>query len=152
MQVILKDTINKIGQKGQSVTVKPGFYRNYLLPRGLAEASTKKSLARAEAVNQKVAEEAAKIKKEAEKIRETLKDLTLNLKEKLNKKGTLFAKVSAKEVAQAIKDQAKIEVSTSQVSLKETIKSTGTFEANVKLGSGVTATVRLIVEGITEEA
>jgi len=148
MQVILTKDFHQLGQKGQSVSVKPGFYRNYLMPNGLAAAGTKKSLARAEKINAEIAEKNAQIKKAAEKMRDTLRETTLQIKEKLTKKGTLFAKVSAKEISVALKEQANIQISTPNVLLKEAIKKTGNFEVDVKLDSGVVAKVRLVVEGI----
>lgn len=148
MQVILTKDFHPVGQKGQAVTVKPGYYRNYLQPNGLAQAGTKKNLARAEEVNKQIVEKNALIKKAAEKLKETLKETTLHLKEKLTKKGTLFAKVSAKEISVALKEQANVEISTPNVLLKEAIKKTGNFEVDVKLDGGVVAKVRLVVEGV----
>lgn len=148
MQVILTKDFHPVGQKSQAVNVKPGYFRNYLQPNGIALAGTKKNLARAEEVNKRILEENAKLKKEAEKLKDTLKDTTLVLKEKLTKKGTLFAKVSAKEISTALKEQANIEISTPNVLLKEAIKKTGNFEVNLKLNAGVTAKVKLLVEGV----
>jgi large subunit ribosomal protein L9 len=148
MQAILKKDLHPLGQKGQAVQVKPGYFRNFLFPQGLAVAATKKLLVKAAEVNQKVQEEQARLKREAEKLRETLKETTLKLKEKLTKKGTLFAKVSAKEIAQALEAQANVSVRPDQVVLAAPIKNTGTFEVDVKLSSNVTARVRLVVEGV----
>jgi large subunit ribosomal protein L9 len=148
MQAILKKDLHPLVQKGQAVQVKPGYFRNFLFPQGLAVAATKKLLVKAAEVNQKVQEEQARLKREAEKLRETLKETTLKLKEKLTKKGTLFAKVSAKEIAQALEAQANVSVRPDQVVLAAPIKNTGTFEVDVKLSSNVTARVRLVVEGV----
>jgi large subunit ribosomal protein L9 len=150
MQVILKQDLHPLGQKGQAVSVKPGYFRNFLQPRGLAVVGTKKLLVRAEEVNAKIRAEQEQLKKAAEKLRETLNSTTIVLKEKLTKKGTLFAKVSAKEISEALSSQAKVTVSTDQVKLKEAIKKTGNFEVNVRLEGGVTAQVKIVVEGIQE--
>lgn len=150
MQVILKQDLHPLGQKGQAVSVKPGYFRNFLQPRGLAVVGTKKLLVKAEEVNAKIRAEQEQLKKEAEKIRDTISSTTVVLKEKLTKKGTLFAKVSAKEIAEALASQTNINVSTDQIKLKDTIKKTGNFEVNVKLYGGVTAQLKLAVEGIQE--
>jgi large subunit ribosomal protein L9 len=150
MQVILNQDLHPLGQKGQAVSVKPGYFRNFLQPRGLAIVGTKKLLIRAEEVNARIKEEQELLKKEAAKLRETLNGTTVVLKEKLTKKGTLFAKVSAKEISQALSEQAKVSISTDQVKLKESIKKIGNFEVNVKLDGGLTAQVKLVVEGIQE--
>lgn len=150
MQVVLTKDQHPLGQKGQSVNVKPGYFRNFLLPQGIALAGTKKNLARAEEINKKITEHKATLKREAEKLRDTLRETTLHIKEKLTKKGTLFAKVSAKEISEALAAQAKVQISTNQVILKQAIKQTGNFEVDIKLESGVMAKVRVIVEGIEE--
>ncbi len=148
MQAILKKDLHPLGQKGQAVQVKPGYFRNFLFPQGLAVAATRKLLVKAAEVNQKVQEEQVRLKKEAEKLRETLRETSIHIKEKLTKKGTLFAKVSAKEIAQAIEAQAKIVVRPDQIVLAAAIKTIGTFEVDVKLPSGVNARVRIIIEGV----
>lgn len=150
MQVILKQDMHPLGQKGQAVSVKPGYFRNFLQPRGLAVVGTKKLLVRAEEVNARIRAEQEQLKKAAEKLRDTISSTTVVLKEKLTKKGTLFAKVSAKEISEALSSQANISVSADQVRLKEAIKKTGNFEVNIKLDAGVTAPLKVVVEGIQE--
>lgn len=148
MQVILTKDQHPLGRKGQSVKVKPGFFRNFLLPNGLAVYATAKLLQKAEEVNKKIAEEVAKLKKEAETLREDIKGKTLHLKEKLTKKGTLYSKISAKEISVALKDQFGIELPATNVNLSAAIKSTGDHEVDLKLAQGVTAKLKITIEGV----
>jgi large subunit ribosomal protein L9 len=150
MQVILTKDFHPAGQKGQAIRVAKGYFTNFLFPNGLAVVATKKNVARAELVNKQIQEKAAQLRKEAEKLRETLKETTLHLKEKLTKSGSLYSKVSATEIVEALKSQAKVEVSVNNVMLKDSIKKTGTFEVDIKLEGGLVAKVKLVVEGITE--
>lgn len=148
MQVILTKDQHPLGRKGQSVKVKPGYFRNFLLPNGVAVYATAKLLQKAEEINKKIADELTKLRKEAEALREEIKGKTLHLKEKLTKKGTLYSKVSAKEISTALKDQFGIEVSTTNVNLTTAIKSTGDHEVDLKLAQGVTAKLKITIEGV----
>jgi large subunit ribosomal protein L9 len=148
MQVILTKDIHPLGQKGQAVKVRPGYFRNFLFPNGIAVNATKKLIVKAEELNQKIAEEQAKARMAAERTREELKGKTINLKEKLTKKGTLYSKISAKEVAEALQAQLGVKVDTNAVNLKNAIKTTGDHEVELKLTHGVVAKVKLSIEGV----
>lgn len=150
MQIILTQDHHPIGQKGQSVNVKPGYFRNFLLPKGIAVMATKKLLVKAEEINRKLEEEKAAARKEATKIRDLLAETVLHLKEKLTKKGTLYSKVSAKEVQEALKSQAKVDLSVENIHLPQAIKAVGNYEIDLKLGGGLMAKVKLSIEGIED--
>ena len=148
MQVILTKDLHPLGRKGQAVKVKPGYFRNFLLPQGVAVYATAVLLKKAADVNQKIADEQAKLKKDAENLRDELKGKTLHLKEKLTKKGTLYSKISAKEIVSELKSQFGIEISVQNVNLPTAIKSTGDHEVDIKLPQGVTGKLKLSIEGV----
>lgn len=110
MKVILKQDVHKLGYADDLVTVKDGYARNYLLPRGLAVLATpanKKVLA--ETLKQR-AFKAEKIRKEAEFMAGKIDGLSLKIMTKASEKGTIFGSVNTIAVASALKEQHGIEV------------------------------------------
>jgi len=146
MKVILNTDVANVGQKGQLVDVKPGFFRNFLTPKGLARLATKNLITKAKEVNAQIEADAKAKEMQAKKDKEMLETKALKLSKKLNKKGNLYSKVSEKDLATAIKEQFELSVSDSNIKISEAIKSTGEHTISVKLASSVTAIVNLLVE------
>lgn len=147
MQAILTQDVTKVGQKGQLVNVKPGYFRNYLSPNGLAIVATTTLVEKAKEVNAKIEAEQKALEKKAVDQKQELESKSLVLTEKLNKKGTLYSKVAEKEVSAAIKEQFSLEVDTKAVTIKEPIKTVGEHKVMIKLANSVTAVVNVVVNG-----
>ena len=133
MEVILKQDVEHLGYKNDVLKVKAGYARNYLLPRGYALMATepnKKVLA--ETLKQRAFKE-EKIKGEAQKIADALKDVVIKVGAKVSSKGKIFGSVTALQIAEAIKKTG-CEVDRKCISIKEdTIKSVGEYTAAVRL-------------------
>ncbi len=134
MEVILKQDIPNLGYTNDRVTVKPGYARNYLVPKGLAIIATdtnRKILA--ETLKQKAFKE-DKIRTEAEKLARKLDHVMLRIGAKAAETGKIFGSVNAIQVAQALKDQYNFEIDRKKIHVdQEHIKELGTYKAKVIL-------------------
>lgn len=144
MKVILKQDVKGQGKKGELVTVSDGYARNFLFPRGLAvEADS-------QAMNElRNREESTAYHKKVEKdaalaAAATLKDKALTIHAKAGKGGRLFGSVTTKEVADALEKQVGVKVDKRKITMND-IKAFGTYTAEVKLYTGVTAEIQIVV-------
>jgi len=133
MEIILKQDVNNLGSKGDIVTVKDGYARNYLIPKNLATMATvsaKKVLA--EDIKQRAHKE-AKIKAEAEKIAAKMNGIKLVIGAKTSSTGKIFGSVNTIQIAEAMLAQG-FEVDRKNIRLQEEqIKEVGTYQAKIKL-------------------
>jgi len=140
MEVILKQDVKNLGYKDDVVKVRPGYGRNFLLPKGLAitaDSSNKKMLS--ETKKQQAFKE-EKIKKAAETTVAALKDMIVKVGAKVGESGKIFGSVNAIQLADAIKKLG-IEVDRKNITLKDDIKSIGTYTADLRLHKEVVAKV-----------
>ena len=144
MEVILLDDMKGVGAKGATVNVKPGFARNFLLPRRLAiptgtkAANLFQELARQKEVQSDKLVDAAKL--EAKKI----DGLQVNITAQANEEDTLFGSITNADVADALK-AAGHEVDRRHIEVPDHIKTLGNYDVVVKFYGGVTATVKVWV-------
>lgn len=133
MEIILKQDIQKLGYKDDIITVKDGYARNYLIPKGLAaNATTSARKVHAENLRQRAHKE-EKIKEEATKIAESLKDVKLTIGAKASTKGKIFGSVNTIQLAEALKEKG-FEIDRKIISIKEDlIKEVGEYTAKVRL-------------------
>lgn len=144
MKVILKADVKGQGKKGELVNVSDGYARNFLLPRGLATPAD------AGAMNDlKNKEESARFraeteKKEAQAAADALNGKSVKVTAKAGQNGRLFGSVTTKEVAEALKAQYGIEVDRRKINISD-IKAQGTYEGEIKLLSGISAKIFVVV-------
>jgi large subunit ribosomal protein L9 len=144
MKVILKQDVKGQGKKGELVTVSDGYARNFLFPRGLAVEAD------AQAMNElRNREESAAYHKKVEKdaaldAAQTLKDKALTIHAKAGSGGRLFGSVTTKEVADALEKQVGVKVDKRKITMND-IKAFGTYTAEVKLYTGVSAEIQVVV-------
>ncbi len=147
MKVILKKDIEKLGYKDDIVTVKNGYARNFLIPKGigiLATESAQKVLA--ENLKQRAHKE-AKVKEEAEGLLAKIEGLSLKVGAKAGEKGKIFGSVNNIQLAEALKE-AGFEIERRKIQLKEdTIKNLGEYEAIIDLHKEVKAKLKFEVIG-----
>ena len=144
-QAILLADVENLGARGEAVEVSPGYLRNYLLPRKLAQAATKGALE--EAQRRREAEERAE-REAAERAQETaalLSKTVLTLHHRAGEDGKLFGSVTAKEIADAIREARDLRVDHRKIKLEQPIHETGTYMVEVELAGGVGASVKTIV-------
>ena len=102
MNVILLERIEKLGQMGDIVTVKPGFARNYLLPQGKALRATENNKAQFEGQRAQLEADNLKRKQEAEAVADKIKDISVVLIRQAGDAGQLYGSVSARDIAEAV--------------------------------------------------
>jgi large subunit ribosomal protein L9 len=144
IQVLLQQDVEKVGKSGELVRVRPGFARNYLVPRELAVPATAAAVRRIEHEKTVALSKAEKSKKEASAIAAELGLLSLKIAEKVGEDGRLFGSVTTKDIETAVKAHG-FTIDRKRIELAEPIKSTGTYEILVKLVSDVTATLKVEV-------
>jgi len=151
MQVILLERIEKLGQIGDVVTVKPGFARNFLLPRGKALRATNANKKVFEA--QRVQLEADNLKRsdEAKSVAEKMNGLTISLIRQAGEAGQLFGSVNARDIAASVTAEG-FSIARGQVGLTEPVKYLGLFEVSIQLHPEVSTSITVNVARSEEEA
>lgn len=142
MEVILKQDIAGLGFTNDLVNVKNGYARNYLIPKGMAIAASESSKkVREEDLKQKSFKE-EKIRKEAEEFAKALENISVNIGAKAGTSGKIFGSVNALQIADAIKEQHKLEVDRKKIVLKgESIKEVGSYKAKIVLHKEVSVEI-----------
>ena len=144
MEVILLEDMKGVGQKGATVSVKPGFARNYLLPRRLAiPTGTKAANLYQELARQKEAQ-TDKLVAAAKADAARIDGLQVNIAAQANDEDTLFGSITNADVADALK-AAGHEVERRRIEVPEHIKQLGSYDVSVKYYGGVTATIKVWV-------
>ena len=146
MKVILLADVKGKGTTGDIVNVSDGYARNYLLPRGLAAEATNKNIKDLEQKKKAEAQRVEKDKENAETLVSKIKDKTVNLTVKSGENGKLFGSVTAQDIADAMKDQHKLELDKKKLSLDEPIKATGEYDVEYHPFQGVAGTVKVMIQ------
>jgi large subunit ribosomal protein L9 len=151
MDVILLQRVEKLGQMGDVVKVKPGYARNYLLPQMKAIRATKENLARFEASRAQLEAQNLKRREEAERVAERVAGLAVVMIRQAGESGQLYGSVTARDIAEAC-TQAGLSITRQQVVLENPIKSLGLASVRVVLHPEVSVTVTVNVARSPEEA
>src|SRR5207253_7532630 len=146
MQIILQEDIDKLGHRGDVVTVKPGYARNYLLPRKLAVEATPGNVRQIEAERAALLKREARERATAEAQSAQMKDLRLSFERKVGEHGLLYGSVTAMHIADALKEKG-YEVDRRRVHLSEPIKETGDYTVSVRLHRDVSVEIPVAVTG-----
>ena len=144
MQVILLERIHKLGHMGETVSVKPGFARNYLLPQKKALRATEANLAYFESQKAKLEADNSARKSEAEKIAKKLDGVKVVVLRSAGETGHLYGSVSARDIADAV-NAAGFKISRDMVAMHQPIKTLGIFEEVIRIHPEVEVTVKLNV-------
>ncbi len=143
-QAILLKDVDDLGSAGEAVDVSPGYLRNYLVPRRLAQAATRGALEEAQR-RREAAERAAR--EQAERAQETaalLSKTVLTISHRAGEDGKLFGSVTTKEIAEAIHDARGLRVERKRIKLEQPIREVGTYLVDVEV-SGAMAKLKTIV-------
>jgi large subunit ribosomal protein L9 len=151
MEVILREDVPHLGNIGDLVKVKPGFARNYLLPRGLAVVADKRNLGALEHERRVVAEKRERALSAAQSQVKKLSDLRLVVKARAGEEGKLFGSVTNLDVERALAAEG-VSIDRRRIRLDEPIKQLGEYRVPVQLGVGVSAEVLVVVESTGESA
>lgn len=142
LQVILQSDVQNLGSSGELVKVRPGFARNFLLPRNLAVPATTAQVNRLNHDKAVAVARAEKSKKEFQALAEKIGNLKITLKRKVGEDDKLFGSVTSKEIENEVK-KAGVAIDRKKMHLAEPIKALGTFEIPVRLMTDVTATLKV---------
>ncbi|MFO0736366.1 MAG: 50S ribosomal protein L9 [Labilithrix sp.] len=144
LQVILNSDVPNLGSSGELVKVRPGFARNYLLPRQLAVPATTAQVNRINHEKAVALAKAEKNKKAMQELATKLNGLTIKLARPVGEDDKLFGSVTAKEIENEVKKSFP-DFDRKKMHLAEPLKTIGTFEIPVKLMTDVTATIKVEV-------
>lgn len=151
MEVVLLERVPKLGQMGDVVRVKPGFARNYLLPRKKALRATKENMAYFETQRKRLETTNLERKAEAEKVAEKMKDFSVTLLRQASEALQLYGSVGARDIAQAA-SEAGVQISRPQVNLDKALKTLGLHEVEIMLHPEVSVTIKVNVARSAAEA
>lgn len=146
VKLLLLEDVEDLGRSGDVVNVKPGYARNFLLPRRFAVLAHKGALRMQERLRLERQKKAAEDKQEAEKLAAELSKITLSIIVKVDHEGHMYGSVTAVDVLKILQEQHQAIIEKRAIQLKQPIKTTGIHEILIKLKEGISATVTLKVE------
>src|SRR5689334_23487064 len=144
IQVILQQDLKNLGKSGELVKVRPGYARNYLIPRSLAMPATVTNVKQIEHQQRITAAAAAKSRAESVAVADKLGAVTVTISRKVGEEDRLFGSVTTKDVAAALKEKG-IDPARKRIELASPIRSAGTFDVTAKLLGDVTASFKVEV-------
>ena len=144
MQIILQEDVEKLGNRGDVVTVKPGYARNFLLPHKLAIEATAGNMKALERIRGSLAKKTATELDAAKKQAELLTGVSLKFTRKTGENDQLFGSVTNGDIADGLKAQG-FEVDKRQIQLPESLRALGEFPVTVKVFRDITAEVKVHV-------
>lgn len=151
VDVILLERVEKLGQMGQVVKVRPGYARNYLLPQKKALRATKDNLAYFEKQRHQLEAQNLSRRSEAEQVAKKIEGVSVTVIRQAGESGQLYGSVTARDIAEAV-TQAGFTVTRAQVVLDKAIKTLGLYKQRVVLHPEVSVTITVNVAQSAEEA
>ena len=145
MKLILREDVENLGKGGELVDVKPGYGRNFLLPRGLAVAANPKNVRELDHQRKIADAKAAKLKASAQAVAKRLQETPVTLKRKVGEQDKLYGSVTALDIVEALAVRG-LQLDRRTIDLAEPIKTVGDFEVPVKLHREVIGTAKVKVE------
>ena len=144
MKVILTENVDGLGKIGDMVKVKPGYARNYLVPRSLAVEASTRNVTELEHQKRQMARKLEKVTQESEVLKQRIEKVSCVLAHRAGEEGKLFGSVTSMEL-EAKLAEAGIEIDRKKIQLDEPIKALGTYQVPVKLPAGVVAEIKVTV-------
>lgn len=148
-KILLINDVESHGRKGEVISVRPGFFRNFLLPQGLAVIANKQTLRHQEKLKEERHQLALQHKKESEEVAARIEGTTLTFIVKVDHEGHMYGSVSSLDIIQMLNEQHKLDLDKRCIVLKHPVKEMGIHTIPVKLKEGVSASFYLKV--ISEE-
>ena len=144
-QAILLKDVEELGKAGEAVDVSPGYLRNYLQPRKLAQPATAASLEEARRRREAAERAAREAAERAEETAALLAKTVLTIQHRAGEDGKLYGSVTTKEIAEAIAEARGIRIDRKKIRLEDPIREVGTYMIEVELAGGATARIKTIV-------
>ena len=150
MEVILLERVEKLGQMGDTVKVKPGYARNYLLPQGLAVSATSRNIKQLEHDKAVIQHRVESQREGAQALADKLNGMILQFERRVGEQDKLFGSVTSREIAEQLAI-AGVEIDHRKIKLSEPIKELGKYEVPIKIHSDIDATLKFWVVAKTDE-
>ena len=144
-QAILLQPVETLGERGDVIDVSPGYLRNFLVPRKLAQPATPASIAEAQRRQEAADRAARELAERAEENAALLRRTVLTIPQPAGEDGRLFGSVTGADVVEAIQAARGIKLDRRKVHLEQPIRTTGTHMVTIEVHDGVTADVKTIV-------
>ena len=144
MKIILNQAIDSLGSEGEILDVKPGFARNYLIPKGWAKQATKINIAATQKEIEAKEKNEAKTRENLEALGKVLDKLSLKFELKAGEEGRLFGSVTSQMIVDAIAEKG-YTVNKKEIEMDESINHVGKYFVDVKLGHGFSGRVKIKV-------
>lgn len=145
MEVILTQDVNKLGKEGELVKVRPGFGRNFLIPKRLAVTASGSAMKDFEEKKKQEGRREEKMLSEINKYVDTLKSTLFKVVVKAGTSGKLFGTVTTHQLAASIKAQKNINIDRKKISIPEEVKTIGAYTANIDLHKDVSVSINFEV-------
>lgn len=145
VEVLLMDTVKKLGKSGQIVKVAPGYARNFLFTNGLAAPVTEAARRRLKKLEAERAAKAAEDKKAALEVARKLQDLEITVSVHTTDGKKLYGSVGATDILAAIEANRGIKLQRSQIDLADNLREIGEYTSNIDLGHGVTVKFKVTI-------
>ncbi|QQR97620.1 MAG: 50S ribosomal protein L9 [Sphingobacteriales bacterium] len=145
MEIILLQDVDKLGLKFDVVNVKPGYGRNYLIPKGLAKVANTSNKKHLEEILKQRSAKIAKLTEEMKQLAEKLVASKITVGAKAGTSGKLFGSVTNIQVSDALKNQFNLEVDRKKIQILGEVKELGTYKANVSLYKEIMAEIQFEV-------
>lgn len=147
--VILRENVDGLGIIGDVVSVKAGYARNYLVPKGLASVADQRNVKELEHQKRQLARKLEKVTKDAEAIKARVEKVTCEFTQRASEEGKLFGSVTSMDLEGKLAE-AGVEIDRKKIQLSEPIKSLGEHTVPVKLDAGVVAELKVVVNAEEE--
>ena len=144
-QAILLKEVDNLGERGDVIDVSPGYLRNFLVPRKLAQSATPAAIAESQRRREAAARAAVEAAEKAEETAALLRKTVLTISHQAGDDGRLFGSVTSQEIADAIRQARGVRLDKRRVQLEDAIKTTGTHMVTVEVADGVTTEIKTIV-------
>jgi large subunit ribosomal protein L9 len=145
MEVILREDVEKVGNRGSIVKVADGYARNYLLPKRLAVLATDANRKIVEQEREAYLRREAKAKTDADQLGQIMGDVVLTFRQRVGENNQLFGSVTAKDIADQLEAQ-KYHIDRRKVELEAPIRTLGEHQVNLRLHRDVTIPIKVVVE------
>lgn len=150
VKVILQQNVPNLGDAGDVKQVAPGYFRNYLLPRGLAVEASKAKMNVLNADSTVQSQRLHKAKKQTSELGQRIEAATISVPVRLGEQGRIHGSVTNKDIAEALSQQAQLEIDRHKIEMREPLKSIGVHEVAVRLEHGIEANLKVELVPETE--
>ncbi len=141
VKVILRQSVPNLGEPGDVKEVAPGYFRNFLQPRGMAVEANRAQMSALNATSSAREGQLAKARQRTSGVAEQLQGVTLRIPVKVGEQGRIYGSVTNRDLAEALKSQANVEIDRHRIELRDPLKSIGVHSVSIKLEHSIEAHV-----------